>query len=501
MSNIALISLYGVENIGIRMISSVLKREHFDTSLIFFKRWLNNDIRTPSEKEKEMLIRLLKKLDTKFVGIGFTSPFLDICADITRCIKEELQVKVIWGGNHATVRPEECLKHCDLVCRGEGEGAMLELARGYALETIQNICYQKDGFVRQEPLRPLIQDLDSLPWPDYGGDNKFFIEDNRIRAFDPLERARELRIFASRGCLFKCSYCYNSIFIRLYENQKYHRIKSAENVIGEIEYALSRFRMIRKIKFDDDSFVFPKEWISEFCEKYKSRVGLPFEILFNAQSVDGDILSKLKNAGLRRVQVGIQTGSKEESRAIYHRDLGAEKIRDFARLAKAFKLDVVYDVILDNPDSDYNDKDKLIDFLLSLPRPFNLFLYSLTIFPGTQLCELLLEKGVIGPSDVEGEARKSFKQFRLNLSYPRPKDELFAACIVSLTSKSFLPKNLILVFKRNAFLKKHPLPLKIFAQSANAVKLLFVLIKMLFQGDLSFGKFREYGTSRRLLIQ
>jgi radical SAM superfamily enzyme YgiQ (UPF0313 family) len=505
MLNIALISLYGVENNGIRSISSVLQEAGFNTYLIFFKRWANNDMRYPTEKERNALILLLKKLNIDMVGLSFTSPLLKIASALTLRIKDTLQTKVVWGGIHATVNPEECLKYCDIVCRGEGEYAMLDLVNAYAnkysLEGIKNTCYRKEGKINFEEIRPLIQSLDYLPYQDYGGKNKFFIDKGRLQNIDPLVYAAELRTFASRGCPFNCSYCYNSIFRKLYRNQRYHRIKSVEVAISEIEYALSKFRGVRKIKFDDDTFIFPEDWVDEFCKQYKNRIGLPFEILFNAECLNEKFLKDLKAVGLRRVQVGIQTGSKRESEEIYNRSLPIEKIRQFADVSKSLKLNVVYDVILDNPLASFNDKESLIDFLLSLPRPFDLFLYSLTIFPGTQLCELLLKKGLIKPKDVEGEANKSFYQFRLNFSYPRNKEELFVACIVSLISKSFIPKSFIVLLKRSYFLKNHPLPLKWFAQFCNLIKLAHILVKMLIQKDLNIWKFKEYGLPKRYLIQ
>lgn len=504
MPNIALISLYGVENNGIRLISSILKREGFNVYLIFFKRWMNNDIRLPADKEKNLLAWLLKELDVGIAGISFTSPFFKISVDIAQHIRTALPAKIIMGGIHATVNPEECLEYCDIVCRGEGEYAMLDavkaLTNKYNLDGIKNICYKENGRIIFNPMRPLMQDLDPLPYQDYGGNDKFFI-DGKIHNIDPLTNARELRIFASRGCPFNCSYCYNSIFRKLYTKQNYYRIKSAENVISEIEYALSKFKNIRKIKFDDDTFLFPRDWIKEFCRKYKSRIGLPFEILYNAECLDKEVLGDLKSAGLRGIQLGIQIGSKRKSEEIFNRNLPVENIRQFADVSKDLKIDVVYDVILDNPMAGLEDKKELVDFLLVLPRPFNLFIYSLTIFPGTELCELFLKKGLISPEGVEGKANKSFYQFRLSLSYPRSKEELFFACIVSLTSKSFLPKSLISLMARNNFLRKHPLPLKWFAELCNMTKLSYVLIKMFIQGDLSIWKFKEYGLPRRFLIQ
>src|SRR4030042_260318 len=195
MPNIALISLYGVENNGVRAISSLLKKENINTYLIFFKRWVNNDIRPPVEKEKEMLISLLKDLGIDLVGISFTSPFLKIAQDLTKRIKDVLPAKTVWGGIHATVKPDECLGYCDIVCRGEGEYPMLELAgtyaNNYSLKGIKNICYTEKGEIIRNETRPLIQDLDSLPFQDYGGRSKFFIE-GRMQNIDPLNYSREL---------------------------------------------------------------------------------------------------------------------------------------------------------------------------------------------------------------------------------------------------------------------------------------------------------------------
>lgn len=504
MLNIVLISLYGVENNGIRSISSVLQRERFNTSLIFFKRWLNNDIQLPSEEEKNVLLSHLKELKTDVVGISFTSPFLRIAQDLTQRIKGELRIKVVWGGMHATAEPEKCLEYCDIVCRGEGEYAMLDIAKAInenrPIEGIKNISYMKEGEAICEDMRPLIQDLDSLPQQDYESENKFFI-DKKLYKIDSLKHARELRIFASRGCPFNCSYCYNSILRRLYKNQRYHRIKSVEGVISEIDYALSKFKNIRKIKFDDDTFIFPKDWIDEFCKQYKDRINLPFEILFNAECLDEEVLKALKAAGLKRVQVGIQTGSKTESEDIYNRSLKVDKIRQFACVAKALHLDVVYDLILDNPLSSFEDKKTLINFLLTLPRPFDIFLYSLTVFPGTALSTLLLSRGIISPKDIEGEANKSFYQFRLSFSYPRKKEELFIACMLSLTSKSFIPKSFISLLMRSYFLRNHPLPLKWFAEICNNLKLISIAMGMFKKGTLNISKLKEYGLPRRFLIQ
>ncbi len=504
MSGVALVSLYGVENNGVRSISSVLQNDGIFTSLIFLKRWVNNDIRPPSKKEVRVLISLLKDLDVGMVGLSFTSPFLGIAREVTREIKEKLPVSVVWGGIHASAFPGECLADCDVVCRGEGEYAMRDLARALAagapLAGIDNICYKKNGRVHLQPLRPLIQDLDALPRQDYGGENKFFI-DGRLRWGDPLQKAAELRLFASRGCPFKCSYCYNSIFRSFYPGQKYHRIRKVESVLAEISSALSRLERIRKIKFEDDTFIFPKEWVQEFCEKYPKAVGLPFEVLFNAECPSGDMFAGLKEAGLSRVQVGIQTGSPEKAAEVYDRPLHLDRVVALADRLHKLRAEVVYDVILDNPLVSYEDNVALAEFLLTLPRPFHLFMYSLTVFPGTALCKTLLEKGLITPDQVEGKAAKALRQFRFSFSYPRKREELFIACIISLTSKSFLPRPFIRRLMRSRFLKRHPFALRLFAEACNYAKLTTILARMLWRREAGLWKLGEYASPRRSLIQ
>ena len=355
-NNIALVSLYGVENMGIRSIDSVLSQNGFNTHLIFFKKWVNNDIRYPREEEVSLLKALLHDLDVSLVGISFTSPFLKIARSLTEEIKRDFDFNVVWGGIHATASPKDCLDYCDIVCRGEGEETMIELANavkeGRSLEGIKGICYRKENRIVMSDMRKPICDLDKLPFPDYTNKRKYFIEE-RCEHKDPLRNARELRVLASRGCPFNCSYCYNSIMKKIYKGSNYHRLRSPHSIVSEVKHSLGLLEKIKKIKFDDDTFIFPKEWIDKFCALYTKDVGLPFEILFNVQCLDKENLRKLRDAGLKKVQVGIQTISHLESGRDYNRKLSLEKIRDFALIAKELNLDVVYDIILDNPQSEF----------------------------------------------------------------------------------------------------------------------------------------------------
>jgi radical SAM superfamily enzyme YgiQ (UPF0313 family) len=503
---IALISLYGIENIGIRLISSVLKKEHFPVSTIYLKKWVNNNIHPPTPVEVHHLLGLIKDLNPSLIAISLGSPYFKIAKALTRQIKQEFDVPIVWGGIHATIAPERCIEGADIVCVGEGEYPIVELAqaisKGGGIDTIQNLWIKKDSQIKKNSLRNLIENLDELPFPDLDSESKYYIEDNKLIQGDPLSKSAEYRIIASRGCPFSCSYCYNSTLRRIYEGKgKYSRQRSVKSIIDELEYSLKKLPHVRKIKFDDDTFIFPKEWIDDFCNLYKRTIHLPFEILLNPAFIEESTLWKLKNAGLKGVQIGIQSGSKREVKEVYARIPANEQILQFAKSNKRLKLDVVYDIILDDPLATEEDKRALFAFLMELPRPFRLFLYSLTIFPKTAIAEKLLTMGLISEKDIEGEATKSFRQFRVSFGYPRSKEDTFYMSLFVLISKSFVPKKFIYWLHKRKFLRQYPYPLKIFSYLCNLIRISFIALIMLVRGELSSLKLKEYASLRLLLSQ
>ena len=199
--------------------------------------------------------------------------------------------------------------------------------------------------------------------------------------------------------------------------------------------------------------------------------------------------------------MGLQSGSKKELKEVYGRDTPNQQILNFARLAKDLGIEVVYDLIWDNPLSTRQDKKEMLNMLLQIPRPFKIYMYSLTHFPKTALTSELLDSGKIKPQEVEGRATKSFRQFRLSLWYPRPKEELFWISLSSLTSKTFIPKFLIRFLSRRPYLKRKPAPLKWLAFTCDFLKASGMAIVMLFQGELNPIKLKQYGSLKKLISQ
>ena len=122
---ISLLSIYpDIQSYGIRTISSCLKKEGHDVDLFFLTREF---IERFENKTMDDLVKLTKGSD--LIGISLMSNFWDNAVQITTKLKEHYETPILWGGTHATIRPEECLEHADMVCIGEGEEALVELTR------------------------------------------------------------------------------------------------------------------------------------------------------------------------------------------------------------------------------------------------------------------------------------------------------------------------------------------------------------------------------------
>ena len=503
---IALIFPYGAENRGIRQLAAVLRKEGFRAPIILFKEWINNNIKPPTSKEILLLIQILKETKSDSVGIGFISSYLKFVRELTKKIHEELDLPVIWGGIHVTADPEGSMDYPEAICLGEGEIPLRELAYqirdGGDIYSINNFWIHSENGILQNPLGPLVEDLDSLPFPDFSDNDKYFIENNKLERFDPVKLGAEYRIIASRGCPFSCSYCYNSILRRIYKDKGlYCRIRSVENVIDELKLIKTAMPRIRRIKMDDDTFLFNSEWSNLFCKAYPE-IGLPFDCFLHPDFANEELLLKLKHTGLQRIEMGLQSGSESELKQVYHRAGKPGSILKFAEFnKKGTRFEVFYDVLIDNPLTTSEEKRELFDLLLKIPRPYKLYLLSLTHFPKTELTEDLLRKGIISNADLEGDNSKSYVQYRVSLFYPRPAEDIFWLSLIILASKSFVPRGLLKEISDNQWLVKNPKPLQLAAFAGNLIQMLMVAVTMFFRSELTFFKLRQYFSFKKMLTQ
>jgi len=493
---VVLIALYDKAALGIRAVFSALKKEGVDVSVIFFKELAANNVKPPTETEIIILISLLKKLNPSIVGIGLRSSYFKIAVDLTREIKKEIETPIIWGGTHPTICPEDCIEHADIVCRGEGEYPMADLvgklSMGESIENIENLWVRTEGRIAKNKMRPLIQNLDELSLPIYDQDNEYVIEGNTVRRGIANEGQTKYTIMATRGCPFDCAFCGNNSLKKIYPQEKFVRWRGVGSVIEELKQAKQLFKCLRAVFFADELFVSDEKWLEDFLQKYKESIGLPFEADLHPNLIKEETIAILKEAGLSSVTVGIQSGSEKTLYNVYKRYTPKKAILNMHKTLLKHKVRPSYDIILDNPLEDDDDKRETLNLLLQLDRPFILHLYSLTHFPGTDLTQLLSQKDLIKREDVEDMRAKTLTNWRMRLDGKSSADDLFWNSLISFTAHRLMPKFLISRMSGSRFLKRRPKPLVILANIFRFIRIIELGMAMLAGGELNLPTVKKH---------
>ncbi len=488
---IAVVSLYALENNGVRHVASGLRQVGFPVTEIYFKDWVNNNFPWPTELEVQNLIQLLRDKNIEFLGFSVrASAFHRIAKFLTERVRHALGLPILWGGMHPTFLPEECIQIADYISVGEVDEAVTEffvrLDEGRSVRDAPSFWIRDGDTVHRNDLAPLV-DLDTIPFRDFHTqDDKWHVEGKKVKQGDPFITNPEYTLLASRGCPYwTCTFCSNTLTKPLYEGLgKSFRIRSVENLVSEMEYAMQLCQDIKIVRFDDEVFPLKKKWIKEFKEKWPARVGLPFEILVDPRGVKEEQLADLKEAGLRAVCMGIQANDRV-NQEFYHRNTTNQQIIDAQTVFKNVGIRGNLQIIWDDPYSTEEDKDQLFHMLMDLPRPFELYLFGLTIYPHTHLARRLLREGLVSEEDIEGINTHAFEQFRVDLSYPRPKADKRWLALIVLLNKGFLPKEFIWKLYHSERFKENPEPLVAFAQAINLVKMAGVFAEMTKNGEMT----------------
>ena len=474
-TRVAIVSLSNPFNIGARHLSSIAKVNGYDTHMIFIGAFRKNDIFPPTEKDIEILTDLIaNEIKPDVVGISLScSSFFNTAVKITNDLrKNEFPGLIAWGGIHSILCPDDCIKYADLAFTGEAEIAwreFLELVEtGHSFSDLNGTWVRdSDGKIHQNPHGALAENLDEVPFPDYDNDRKYLIADGKLERIEPFRKEMySIFVLSSRGCPFQCAFCATPLIFE--EHKKgirkgsFIRQRSVKNTIDEliyIENSFPDFKATRDgtINFGDDVFVMNRDWVKEFTEEYRKQFDRPYWCYFHPNTVNREIVGILGHAGLKYVDMGVQSGSERIRTQYFDRTDTDEKIRKAVDILHDAKVDIVMDVITDNPFDTEDDKRKGLEFFLSLKRPFTLNYLSMIMFPKVKFTERALEAGLITEADIEQNRMKVFEQWETKYDWPkRSPNELFWIALYTMTGKIFIPKWFLRILPNIAYFRKNP---------------------------------------------
>lgn len=419
--NLVMVALYHHRNYSIRTIHSLLENiEGITPHTIFFKSYDTNLFNPHSDKEEALFIDLIKKINPAIVGFSVLTPYIPVARRLTNLVKNNTSSSVIWGGIHPTIDPESCINEVDMLCVGEGDEFLKEFAEhlrdNKPYKHIKNLWLREKGVIIRNPMRPLVQNLDTIPFPSYGNDSYYFIDQNKVTKTDPLLSGKVFFAKPTRGCTHACSFCVTGILRpTLKDLGNYFRIRSVDNIIKEIKNHLKIVKNTEFIFFSGEEFGKEEAWLNEFEVKYKNEIGLPFFAEYNPENINPKMLTKLTNAGLAEINCGIQTGSDYIRKNIFLRSETNKRIIDIAKIIEDYKIKVRYDLILDNPYETEKTLLETIELILKLPKPRNFNLFSLQFFPNYTLTKRALKDGYITPADCSIETL--FKKTNNDFAY------------------------------------------------------------------------------------
>jgi anaerobic magnesium-protoporphyrin IX monomethyl ester cyclase len=392
---------------GVGYLSSVLKRAGHETALIYLDH----------EPIEDAFMAQLAAIEPQLVAFSCTThqyPYAERCANWIRRSLPGMVTLV--GGTHATLVPDKVLANSpfDLVCVGEGEYALLDLATALQMEEdfahIPNLWLRRDGEAIRNPLRPLIADLDEIPFAD-----------REVFDFEDILTANDgwVDLMAGRGCPYSCTYCSNPGLRERFKGLgKYVRFRSVDNVLAEIR-SLARRYAIKTLNFQDDVFTLDRSWVLQFGQDYGEEFAFPFWINSRVERInDEEMVAALAHAGCRGVRIGLESGNEELRASVLKRRMSNDEIRQAFALARKYGLDVYTCNMLGIP----GETAEMIEQTIALNRQLQPAGMQFSVFypyPMTELYDLCVRNGYL----VEGEELDSYYECKSILRLPTLSDE------------------------------------------------------------------------------
>ncbi len=333
-----------------------------------------------------------------------TGPQIAYALELSKFVKQhDKSIPVVWGGVHPTFNPGQTLENdnIDIVVIDEGDLTFLELTeklgKNESLKEVLGIGYKENGKIIINPKRPLIEDMDSLPSLPYD-----LIDTKRYFGFDLDNGESSISLSTSRGCPFKCTFCYDTNF---FGNR--FRAFSPKRTIEIIKNVVEKFK-IKNIYFQDDNFCTNLKRYKDIIElMIEENLDIKWGMLGvrvdTLQIMDDELLKKTVKAGCTNLNSGIESGSDRILKLI-KKGITVQQIIDANKKISKYAFKAKYTTINGFPTETEQEIKDTVKMALRLINDNKNAYVSFNIYmpyPGVELWNLAKEHGVYEPKSLE----------------------------------------------------------------------------------------------------
>lgn len=346
-------------------------------------------------QDKDVLRRIVRGEKPDFVVLDSTTPSIYSDIECGRIVKEESRARVIMVGPHVSALPEETLLMAqgavDIVCIGEYDYSVRDCVEHCdTLSSVEGIAYFKDGKALRNAPRPLIENLDELPFPAWH-------HLDLMKYFDGGKLYPYIDVIAGRGCPNRCIFC---LWPQVMHGVRY-RFRSARNVVDEIEHDIQLCPPVAKggeFFFEDDTFTVNKPRAIEICEEIMRRnLKITFSVNSRVDDADLAMFRIMKRAGCRELLVGFESGNQYMLTDMNKR-ITLDKSYQFMEYAQRCGLEVHGCFVIGLPGETEESAQHTIDFALRLALTTAQFSGAVP-FPGTRFYEIAREHSWLNAKD------------------------------------------------------------------------------------------------------
>ena len=336
----------------------------------------------------EYIVDYLAKYKPAMIGFSSLKSTFHGAVITAEKIKElHPEIPIILGGQHATIMKEKILeenKCFDVLVCGEGELTTQEIVNlnkegkliPEYLKGVKGIIFRNNEKIIATQLRPPIENIDLLPYPA----RHLLPMQKYIPLPNQYKRKPVVHMLMIRGCPYNCSYCSASAVLG-----KKIRYPSPENAIEEIRHVIEKYGA-KEISFWDDMITVNKNWLNKFCNLIiQNKLDIVWSCYARVDSVDPDLLKKMKEAGCWNIFYGIEAGDQQLLDNI-NKGITLEQSRNAVKWTKEAGIEVRGSFMLCLPGETPELARKTIAFAIELDPDYAQFSLT-TPYPGTKLYE------------------------------------------------------------------------------------------------------------------